>query len=176
MMAGTVPDGWARQADVQPARGHRLWPLYDDLRLITRAPRLLSRERLAAIWRVNMGTDQRQIDRLFYRHVPVYTSGWYPEETGSETTWRWTYQTATLSYPNPKADATFCLDYAARPTSLQTRRRRSRSASATRCFTHSSPMRPGGTASVLPSPRPRWGMRTSPRLGSPWIGRSCRRI
>ena len=28
--------------------------------------------------------------------------------------WRWTHQTATLSFLNPKADATFTLDYAAR--------------------------------------------------------------
>ena len=44
-----------------------LRPLYDDLRLITRAPKLLSRARLAAIWRVNTGADQRSIDRRFYR-------------------------------------------------------------------------------------------------------------
>ena len=44
-----------------------LRPLYDDLRLITRAPKLLSRARLAAIWRVNTGADQRLIARRFYR-------------------------------------------------------------------------------------------------------------
>ena len=44
----------------------------------------------------------------------AYTSGWYPEETAPESTWRWTHQTATLSFLNPKADATFSLDYAAR--------------------------------------------------------------
>ena len=43
----------------------------------------------------------------------AYTSGWYPEETAPESTWRWTHQTATLSFLNPKADATFSLDYAA---------------------------------------------------------------
>ena len=42
-------------------------PLYDDIRLITRAPKLLSRARLAAIWRVNTGAAQRQIDHQFYR-------------------------------------------------------------------------------------------------------------
>ncbi len=89
--------------------------LYDDLRLITRAPRLLSRARLAAIWRVNTGGNQRQIDRLFYRHELIYTGGWYPEETSPESTWRWTHQTATLAFQNPKADATFYLEYAARP-------------------------------------------------------------
>ncbi len=44
-----------------------LRPLYDDLRLITRTPRLLSRARLAAIWRVNTGAARRQIDHRFYR-------------------------------------------------------------------------------------------------------------
>ena len=43
----------------------------------------------------------------------AYTSGWYPEETAPESTWRWTHQTATLSFLNPEADATFSLDYAA---------------------------------------------------------------
>ena len=89
--------------------------LYDDLRLITRAPRLLSRARLAAIWRVNTGGNQRPIDRLFYRHELIYTGGWYPEETSPELTWRWTHQTATLAFQNPKAAATFYLEYAARP-------------------------------------------------------------
>ncbi len=92
--------------------------LYDDLRLITRAPRLLSRARLAAIWRVNTGGNQRPIDRLFYRHELIYTGGWYPEETSPELTWRWTHQTATLAFQNPKADATFYLEYAARPDSF----------------------------------------------------------
>ena len=44
----------------------------------------------------------------------AYTSGWYPEETDAESAWRWTHKTATLSFLNPKADATFSLDYAAR--------------------------------------------------------------
>ena len=43
----------------------------------------------------------------------AYTGGWYPEETDAESAWRWTHQTATLSFLNPKADATFTLDYAA---------------------------------------------------------------
>ena len=45
----------------------------------------------------------------------VYTRGWYPKETDLESTWRWTHQTATLAFQNPKADATFSLEYAARP-------------------------------------------------------------
>ena len=44
----------------------------------------------------------------------TYTSGWYPKETGPESTGRWTHQAATLSFLNPQANATFSLDYAAR--------------------------------------------------------------
>ena len=48
----------------------------------------------------------------------VYTSGWYPAETdatASESSWRWTSQTAAVTFANPNADAAFYLDYAARP-------------------------------------------------------------
>ena len=112
-----IPEGYRESLEQGANRlaDTGLWPLYDDLRLITRAPRLLSRARLAAIWRVNTGGNQRPIDRLFYRHELIYTGGWYPEETSPESTWRWTHQTATLAFQNPKADATFYLEYAARP-------------------------------------------------------------
>ena len=112
-----IPEGYRESLEQGANRlaDTGLWPLYDDLRLITRAPRLLSRARLAAIWRVNTGGNQRSIDRLFYRHALIYTGGWYPEETSPESTWRWTHQTATLAFQNPKADATFYLEYAARP-------------------------------------------------------------
>ena len=49
---------------------------------------------------------------------PVYTSGWHPPEsdpTTPESTWRWTQQTAALSFANPGADAVLYLDYAGRP-------------------------------------------------------------
>ena len=111
-----IPEGYRESLEQGTNRlaDTGLWPLYDDLRLITRAPRLLSPARLAAIWRVNTGGNQRPIDRLFYRHELIYTGGWYPEETSPESTWRWTHQTATLAFQNPKADATFYLEYAAR--------------------------------------------------------------
>ena len=54
----------------------------------------------------------------FTDHRLIYTSGWHPPEsdaTAPESTWRWTRQTATLSFENPNADATLYLDYAARP-------------------------------------------------------------
>ena len=53
------------------------------------------------------------VDKRRLPFALAYTSGWYPEETAPESTWRWTHQTATLSFLNPKADATFSLDYAA---------------------------------------------------------------
>ena len=56
--------------------------------------------------------DKRRLPRLPF--ALAYTSGWYPEETTPESTGRWTHQTATLSFSNPQADATFSLDYAAR--------------------------------------------------------------
>ena len=66
-----IPKGYQEslelETDVLTDSGLR--PLYDDIRLITRAPRLLSRARLAAIWRVNTGADQRQIDHRFYSFV-----------------------------------------------------------------------------------------------------------
>ena len=48
----------------------------------------------------------------------VYTRGWHQPEsdpTAPEVSWRWTQQTATLSFANPNADVAFYLDYAARP-------------------------------------------------------------
>ena len=67
--ARMIPEGYREslEQDANLLSDIRLRPLYDDLRLITRAPRLLSRARLAAIWRVNTGAAQRQIDHRFYQ-------------------------------------------------------------------------------------------------------------
>ena len=64
-----IPQGYGEslQQDVNLLADIGIRPIYDDLRLITRAPRLLSRARLAAIWRVNTGADQQQIDHRFHR-------------------------------------------------------------------------------------------------------------
>ena len=63
-----IPNGYQESLELETdlLTDSALRPLYDDIRLITRAPRLLSRARLAAIWRVNTGADQRQIDHRFY--------------------------------------------------------------------------------------------------------------
>ena len=115
-----IPNGYREslelETDVLTDSGLR--PLYDDIRLITRAPRLLSRARLAAIWRVNTGADQRQIDHRFYRFAnpgggPVVHVRWvqnlgddqraalerslglYQPEHSDGSTWR--YQVPDLS-------------------------------------------------------------------------------
>ena len=55
------------------------------------------------------------VDKMRLPLILAYTRGWSREETAPESTWRWTHQTATLSFLNPQADATFSIDYAARP-------------------------------------------------------------
>ena len=48
-----------------------------------------------------------------------FTAGWYPRETADESSWRWTHQTATLSFPNPRTAAVLHLDYDARADLFQ---------------------------------------------------------
>ena len=48
-----------------------------------------------------------------------FTDGWYPRETADESSWRWTHQTATLSFPNPRTAAVLHLDYDARADLFQ---------------------------------------------------------
>ena len=111
-----IPGGYREslEQDVNLLSDIGIRPIYDDLRLITRAPRLLSRARLAAIWRVNTGADQQQINRRFYRfggsavHVRWVQSvgdaqraalerslGLYQPEHSDGSTWR--YQAADVS-------------------------------------------------------------------------------
>ena len=91
----------------------------------------VSQQRLEMIVAHDMVADTHGFDRVslepdeppdgvpqFTDHRLMYTSGWHPPEsdaTAPESTWRWTRQTATLSFANPSADATLYLDYAARP-------------------------------------------------------------
>ena len=48
-----------------------------------------------------------------------FTNGWYPWETADESSWRWTHQAATLSFPNPRTAAVLHLDYDARADLFQ---------------------------------------------------------
>ena len=43
-----------------------------------------------------------------------FTDGWYARETADGSSWRWTKQTATISFPNPRTSAVLHLDYEAR--------------------------------------------------------------
>ena len=43
-----------------------------------------------------------------------FIDGWYPRETGDRSSWRWTRQTATIAFPNPRTSAVLQLDYEAR--------------------------------------------------------------
>ena len=90
----------------------------------------VSPDRLRAIVAHDMVADTGRFDRGSLEldapagDVPrfagqmIHSSGWHPSEsdpTTPELTWRWTQQTATLSFANPNADAVFYLDYTARP-------------------------------------------------------------
>ena len=43
-------------------------------------------------------------DRDRLSRALVYGRGWHRREANEETTWRWTQQVATLSFPDPQAD------------------------------------------------------------------------
>ena len=54
----------------------------------------------------------------FTDHRLTYASGWYRAESDTivpESTWRWTQQSATLSFVNLNTDVAFYLDYAGQP-------------------------------------------------------------
>ena len=88
-------------------------------RLSLACPYLPQRLSFMEIWA--LGTSDVWIDSIDidFQQTPSldhwFGTGWYPEETASGSTRRWTGETATLSFRNPKADATFHLDYTARP-------------------------------------------------------------
>ena len=48
-----------------------------------------------------------------------FTDGWYAQETADGSSWRWTQQTATLSFLNPRTAAVLHLDYDARADLFQ---------------------------------------------------------
>ena len=116
-----IPAGYLRRIrDGTPMEPTRLDTFYTALAVLTQADEFLAMERLREILAFNLGRyDERT-------HLLLYGDGWHPVEhiehescwTASDpacTRWRWTYPTATLSIVNPSSDATFFLDYAARP-------------------------------------------------------------
>lgn len=44
----------------------------------------------------------------------LFTDGWYNTETADGSSWRWTQQVATLTFPNPRTGVVLSLDYNAR--------------------------------------------------------------
>ena len=56
---------------------------------------------------------QPQSENIFL----IYKDGWHPAEVATDNAaseWQWTKKTATISFKNPKKDATFYLEYDAR--------------------------------------------------------------
>ncbi len=56
---------------------------------------------------------QPQSENIFL----IYKDGWHPVEVAADdaaSEWQWTKQTATISFKNPRKDATFYLEYDAR--------------------------------------------------------------
>ena len=58
-------------------------------------------------WLVPAGEEARMI-------LVDFADGWYRRETNAGSSWRWTQQTATLSFPNPRMSVVLHLDYGAR--------------------------------------------------------------
>ncbi len=53
------------------------------------------------------------------RWLVEFTDGWYAREAGERSSFRWTQQTARLSFPNPRTAAVLHLDYDARANYFQ---------------------------------------------------------
>lgn len=86
--------------------------LYDpatNQRLALNAPEASRREYVVAKFQIVASSENI---------VLIPKDGWYQTENNSKdptTEWQWTGKTATISFKNPKKDATFYLQYDARP-------------------------------------------------------------
>jgi arabinofuranosyltransferase len=71
-----IPDGYREslETSTNQLRDPALHRFYDQLRLITRSERLLTRQRLTAIVAMNLGKYGHDIDRQFYRHAGSVTT------------------------------------------------------------------------------------------------------
>ncbi len=77
-------------------------------RLTLNAPEASRKEYVVAKFQL-----QPQSENIFL----IYKDGWHPTEVASDnaaTEWQWTKKTATISFKNPKRDATLYLEYDAR--------------------------------------------------------------
>jgi hypothetical protein len=85
--------------------------LYDRTttnRLALNAQQVSRREYLVAKFQL-----QPQSENIFL----IYKDGWHPAEVATDNAaseWQWTKKTATISFKNPKKDATFYLEFDAR--------------------------------------------------------------
>lgn len=85
-----IPDGYRESltASTNALTDKGLRPLYDDIRLVTRSPTLLSRDRLRAIWRLNAGRHREAFDWRFYRYGgSIATLDALSSPKPSETAW-----------------------------------------------------------------------------------------
>lgn len=86
--------------------------LYDRAsgqRLVLNAPEASRREYVVHTFQIVASSENI---------VLIPKDGWYQSENNSKdptTEWQWTMKSATLSFKNPKKDATFYLQYDARP-------------------------------------------------------------
>jgi hypothetical protein len=77
-------------------------------RLTLNAPEVSRKEYLVSKFQL-----QPQSENIFL----IYKDGWHPAEVASDNAtseWQWTKKTASLSFRNPRKDATFYLEYDAR--------------------------------------------------------------
>ena len=77
-------------------------------RLTLNAPEVSRKEYLVTKFQL-----QPQSENIFL----IYKDGWHPTEVAADNAaseWQWTKKTATISFKNPKKDATFYLEYDAR--------------------------------------------------------------
>ena len=85
--------------------------LYDQptgRRLVLNAPEVSRREYLVAKFQILASSENIYL---------IYKDGWHPAEVdpkNPQNEWQWTKKTATISFKNPKKDATLFLEYDAR--------------------------------------------------------------
>ena len=86
-----------------------LYDMATNQRLALNAPEAARREYVVAKFQIVASSENI---------VLIPKDGWYQPENNSKdptTEWQWTGKTATISFKNPKKDATFYLQYDARP-------------------------------------------------------------
>jgi hypothetical protein len=87
----------------------------DEGRLPLQGPDETSREGSSRAYRVAGLQLLPETENIFV----IYRSGWHPDEFSEDppdgTSWKWTQRSAVLAFLNPRADATFYLEFDSRP-------------------------------------------------------------